>query len=150
MTQNIKVLPCRAKIVIAAAVMSLATPMAHAGTGDCSQIRDKTTAAAWVEFREQFTPVGIERNRAEIEARVNALSSAAFTQCQAVNLSDEQEVIQAMLSLSTTGTHAGLDSIVRGLGLKPLGKKFFHIDLKDINAHGVWGGPNSFFRKPLG
>ena len=42
------------------------------------------------------------------------------------------------------------DKFLEGLGLTKTGEKVFHIDVKDIEKHGIFGGPNSFFRKPFG
>ena len=92
----------------------------------------------------------IQDNKAELDKAVNGGANAFFNDCQSNNLSDEQILLQGALSFAAMPVKKVADELLKGIGLPPLGDKALHIDVKDIEKNGIFGGPNSFFRKPFG
>ena len=127
-----------------------ASPSAQAQTGKCHSARDVVKEKNWEAIRYKYSPQYIEDNKAEFDKAVEAAGNAYFNDCQAANLSDEQIILQGALDYAAKPIKDIADRALTGMGLPPLGEKAFHIDVKDIEKHGIFGGPNSVFRKPFG
>jgi hypothetical protein len=140
------------KALLSVTLISLAaiTPVASAQTGRCHEARNVIAAKTWEAINYIYSPKYIEENRAEFEKAVNGGTTTFFNDCQANNLSDEQILLQGALAFAAMPIKKIADELLKGIGLPPLGDKALHIDVKDIEKNGIFGGPNSFFRKPFG
>lgn len=121
-----------------------------AQTGRCHQAREVVATKTWEAIRYKYSPQYIQDNKAELEKAVSGGASTFFNECQSNNLSDEQILLQGALGFAAMPIKKVADELLKGIGLPPLGDKALHIDVKDIEKNGIWGGPNSFFRKPFG
>ena len=141
----------RTGIVVAAIALfaGFAAPTA-AQTGRCHKAKDVVIAKTWEAIRYKYSPQYIEDNKAEFEKAVNTGANQFFNDCQSNNLSDEQILLQGALDFAAMPIKKVADEFLKKVGLPPLGDKALHIDVKDIEKNGIWGGPNSFFRKPFG
>lgn len=129
---------------------TIAPSAVFAQTGKCMAARESVVAANWKAIEYKYSPQYIEDNRAELEKAVNGASDAFKAKCDSVTPSDEQILAQGALDILTAPIKLQADTLLKGMGLPPLGDKALHIDIKDIDEHGIFGGPNSVFRKPFG
>lgn len=121
-----------------------------AQTGRCHSAKEIVEAKSWEAINYKYSPAYIEEHRADFEAAVKGGSDVFFNDCQANNLSDEQIILQGALDIAAIPVKGVADTLLKGLGLPETGEKAFHIDIKDIEKHGIFGGPESVFRKPFG
>jgi hypothetical protein len=131
-------------------IISIIGNVTYAETGKCHKAKAVVIEKTWEAIRYKYSPQYIEDNKAEFDKLVNGGSEVFFNDCQSKNLSDEQIILQGVLDFAAMSVKVIADEFLKKIGLPPLGDKALHIDVKDIDKHGVWGGPNSFFRKPFG
>jgi hypothetical protein len=136
--------------IVAVVVSILFSSAAHGQTGRCHGAREVVAAKTWEAIRYKYSPQYIADNKAELEKAVSGGANTFYNDCQANNLSDEQILLQGALSFAAMPIKKVADELLKGIGLPALGDKALHIDVKDIEKNGIWGGPNSFFRKPFG
>lgn len=135
---------------ILVSVVSIVGNVSQAETGRCHRAKDIVIEKTWEAIRYKYSPQYIEENKAEFEKLVNGGSEAFFNDCQSKNLSDEQIILQGVLDFAAMSVKTVADEFLKKVGLPPLGDRALHIDVKDIDKNGIWGGSNSFFRKPFG
>lgn len=123
---------------------------AYAATGTCHKAKTVVIEKTWEAVNYKYSPQYIADNKAEFEKLINGGAESFFNDCQSKNLSDEQILLQGALDFAAMPLKQIADEFLVKIGLPPLGDKALHIDVKDIDKHGVWGGPNSVFRKPFG
>lgn len=139
-------------VVLAATIaVFLSLPnISFSQTGRCGAARDVVEAKSWDVIRYKYSPQYIEDNHSDFTKAVEAGGGIFYKDCQSNNLSDEQILLQGALDVAAMPAKFVADKFLSGLGLPPLGDKAFHIDVKAIEKNGVFGGKNSFFRKPFG
>ena len=131
-------------------VLTLISWPTYAATGTCHKAKTVVIEKTWEAVRYKYSPQYIEDNKAEFEKLVNGGAESFFNDCQSNNLSDEQILLQGALDFAAMPLKKIADEFLVKIGLPPLGDKALHIDVKDIDKNGIWGGPNSVFRKPFG
>ena len=124
--------------------------IAQAQTGKCLEITSKIIEKSWASINYKYSVQYIADNRASLEAAVNAAADTFHRDCDKATPSDEQIIAQNALDLASKPIKDVADKFLKGMGLPPLGEKALHIDIKDIENNGIFGGPNSVFRKPFG
>ena len=122
----------------------------EAQTGKCFSAKDVVAKKGWDAINYTYSPKYIEDHRAELQQAVDKGAEVFFKDCQSNNLSDEQIILQGTLDVAAMPIKSIADKMLQGLGLPPAGDKMFHIDVKDIEKNGIFGGPDSVFRKPFG
>jgi hypothetical protein len=137
-------------ITLASVLCIVSNGIVHAKTGACHDARTVIENKSWDAIRYKYSPQYIEDNKAEFEKAITKGGEVFFNDCQTKNLSDEQILLQGALDFAALPIKIVADDFLKKIGLPPLGDKAFHIDVKDIENNGIWGGPNSFFRKPFG
>jgi hypothetical protein len=135
---------------LVAIALSCSGQIAFAQTGKCMSATETVRKANWDAISYKYSPQYIEDNRAELQKAVDGAASSFKESCDKVTPSDEQILLQGALDIAAAPIKLSADTLLKGMGLPPLGDKAFHIDVKDIDEHGIFGGPNSVFRKPFG
>jgi hypothetical protein len=130
--------------------LDIATNIAQAQTGKCIKASEQVKEKSWAAINYKYSPQYIADNRASLEATVNGAVDTFHRDCDKATPSDEQIIAQNALDLAAKPIKESADTFLKGMGLPPLGDKALHIDIKDIERHGIFGGPNSVFRKPFG
>ncbi|MBK8452720.1 MAG: hypothetical protein WAQ53_11005 [Thiofilum sp.] len=137
-------------IVSMVVITLVTTTSAYAATGTCHKARNTIQEKTWQAIEYKYTPKYIKDNYGEFKKVVDGGAEEFFKDCESTNLSDEQVVLQGALDFAALPLKVIADEFLVKVGLPRLGDKAFHIDIKDIEKHGIWGGPNSIFRKPFG
>jgi len=131
-------------------VFALTSGNAEAQTGKCYSAKDVVAKRGWDAINYTYSPKYIEDHRAELQTAVEKGADVFFQDCQSNNLSNEQILLQGTLDVAAMPIKNIADKMLEGLGLPPTGDKALHIDVKAIEKKGIFGGPNSVFRKPFG
>lgn len=121
-----------------------------AQTGKCREARDVVIEKTWEGIRYKYSPQFIADNKAMFTKAVETNAAQFLKDCDSVTLSDEQIILQGALSFAALPVKIVADKYLEALGLPKTGDKTFHIDVKDIENNGIFGGKNSVFRKPFG
>lgn len=129
---------------------ALSTYAAQAATGDCESAKTVITTKTWEAINYKYSQQYISENKAEFEKAVNSGSDVFFKDCRKFELSNDQELLQGVLNFAAMPIKIIADEFLVKVGLPALGDKALYIDVKAISEDGIWGGPNSFFRKPFG
>ena len=121
-----------------------------AQSGRCQKAKDVIAEKTWAAIRYKYSPQYVQDNKAEFEKVVSSGTTIFFNDCQSSNLSNEQILLLGALDFAAMPIKLVADEFLKRVGLPPVGYKALHIDVYDIEKKGIWGGPNSVFRNPIG
>lgn len=122
----------------------------YSQTGKCREARDVVIEKTWAAINYKYSPQFIEDNKAKFTSAVETNAAQFLKDCDSVTPSDEQIILQGALTFAAKPIKEIADVYLEKLGLPKTGDKAFHIDVKDIEKNGIFGGKNSVFRKPFG
>ena len=140
----------RTYAIMIVSTLCMMSNITQAETGKCHKAKDVIIEKSWEAIKYKYSPQYIEDNKVELEKAINGGSEVFFNDCQSQNLSDEQIILQGVLDFAALPIKIVADDFLKKAGFPPLGDKAFHIDVKAIDEKGIWGGKDSFFRKPFG
>jgi hypothetical protein len=140
----------KALILISTLSMILISGAVFAQTGKCREARDVVIDKTWGGIKYKYSPQFIEDNKAMLTKAVETNAAQFLKDCDSVTPSDEQIILQGALTFGALPVKLVADIYLEALGLPKTGDKTFHIDVKDIEKNGIFGGKNSVFRKPFG